>query len=219
MSKVRDNKRYAIPPIKQIDVTFFPSHVSVNQSQLILTARQKQKRKNKNKNKQTYQKRERQHLNLSCNILHDFVFFGIQWWRKNLRKRVRASTLRFLSTTRWGKLRTSSDVTLTRLFYVVFYYSFNVFLLVGKYNYVCQLSDLNRVEEVLFWKILKYEQFLKSVVTPQWFPSQNETGTTTQWLESQHVTCVEGCPSPFWACHAGHSIRRVRSWQRVMVRE
>ena len=53
MSKVRDNKRYAIPPIKQIDVTFFPSHVSVNQSQLILTARQKQKRKNKNKNKQT----------------------------------------------------------------------------------------------------------------------------------------------------------------------
>ena len=53
MSKVRDNKRYAIPPIKQIDVTFFPSHVSVNQSQLILIARQKQKRKNKNKNKQT----------------------------------------------------------------------------------------------------------------------------------------------------------------------
>ena len=120
MSKVRDNKRYAIPPIKQIDVTFFPSHVSVNQSQLILTARQKQKTKNKNKNKQTYQKRERQHLNLSCNILHDFVFFGIQWWHKNLHKRGRASTLRFPSPTRWGKLRTSSDVTLTRLFYVVF---------------------------------------------------------------------------------------------------
>ena len=83
---------------------------------------QDKSKKRKNKNKQTnIQKRERKHLNLSCNILHDFVFFGIQWSRKNLRKRVRASTLRFLSTTRWGKLRTSSDVTLTRLFLCCFF--------------------------------------------------------------------------------------------------
>ena len=56
MSKVRDNKRYAI----LIDVTFFLSHVWVNQSsQLILTARQKQKtkkQKQKQTNKQTYKK-------------------------------------------------------------------------------------------------------------------------------------------------------------------
>ena len=58
MSEVRDNKRYAIPPIKQIDVTFFLSHVS---SQLILTARQKQKTK-KQKQKQTnkHAKKERE---------------------------------------------------------------------------------------------------------------------------------------------------------------
>lgn len=42
--------------------------------------------------------------------------------------------------------------------------------------------------------------------------------TERNWLVQLHsgwshsmLACVEGCPSPFWACHAGHSTRRVRS--------
>ena len=85
MSEVRDNKRYAMPQSKQIDVTRDVTFLS-----FLDTARQKQKRKNKQTNKQTNKKGERKRLTLSCNILHDFVFFGIQWLRKNLRKRGRA---------------------------------------------------------------------------------------------------------------------------------
>ena len=145
MSKVRDNKRYAIPQIKQIDVTFFPNRVWVcwrskikATNWFLITSRQKQKtKKQKQKQKQTNKhtkKRERKHLNLSCNILHDFAFFGIQWWGKNLRKRGRAiviihssfpvshalGQITWPSLTSWILMPTSSDVTLMRHIYVVF---------------------------------------------------------------------------------------------------
>ena len=53
MSKVRDNKRYAMPQSKQIDVTRDVTFLS-----FLDTARQKQKRKNKQTNKQTKRERE-----------------------------------------------------------------------------------------------------------------------------------------------------------------
>lgn len=79
MSKVRDNKRYAIPQIKQIDVTFSLSHVWVSWRSKIEAANwflqqdKSKKRKNKNNNKQTnIQKKREKTLKL---ILQHFTRF------------------------------------------------------------------------------------------------------------------------------------------------
>ena len=70
--KVRDNKRYAIPPIKQIDVTFFLSHVQQQPTDSYNKTKAKNEKTKTKTNKQTSKKKREKTLQL---ILQHFTRF------------------------------------------------------------------------------------------------------------------------------------------------